>query len=101
MVAEVFPAGAAVFAGAVGGVQPGDADARAEWETGVYGFDCADDLMAGDQGRFARGEFGFDDVEVGTADAAGFDAHVSKPVDPAELIIMVNGLLEKSSASKI
>ena len=28
--------------------------------------------------------------------AAGFNAHVSKPVDPAELIIMVNGLLEKS-----
>lgn len=27
--------------------------------------------------------------------AAGFNAHVSKPVDPAELIIMVNGLLEK------
>src|SRR6267142_5421822 len=30
--------------------------------------------------------------------AAGFDAHVSKPVDPAELVIMVNGLLEKTSA---
>ena len=29
--------------------------------------------------------------------AAGFDAHVSKPVDPAELVIMVNGLLEKTS----
>ena len=27
--------------------------------------------------------------------AAGFDAHVSKPVDPAELVIMVKGLLEK------
>ncbi|HMG74942.1 MAG TPA: GAF domain-containing protein [Pyrinomonadaceae bacterium] len=32
--------------------------------------------------------------------AAGFDAHVSKPVDPAELVIMVNGLLEKTSATK-
>jgi len=29
--------------------------------------------------------------------AAGFNAHVSKPVDPAELIVMVNGLLQKSS----
>jgi len=29
--------------------------------------------------------------------AAGFDAHVSKPVDPAELVIMVNGLLEKKA----
>jgi CheY-like chemotaxis protein len=29
--------------------------------------------------------------------AAGFDAHVSKPVDPAELVIMVNGLLKKTT----
>jgi len=32
--------------------------------------------------------------------AAGFNAHVSKPVDPAELVIMVNGLLEKTSRAK-
>jgi len=32
--------------------------------------------------------------------AAGFNAHVSKPVDPAELVIMVNGLLEKTSEAK-
>jgi PAS domain S-box-containing protein len=32
--------------------------------------------------------------------AAGFNAHVSKPVDPAELIIMVNGLLQNSSRTK-
>jgi CheY-like chemotaxis protein len=32
--------------------------------------------------------------------AAGFDAHVSKPVDPAELILLVNGLLEKNSATR-
>jgi CheY-like chemotaxis protein len=32
--------------------------------------------------------------------AAGFNAHVSKPVDPAELVIMVNGLLEKTSGAK-
>jgi CheY-like chemotaxis protein len=32
--------------------------------------------------------------------AAGFDAHVSKPVDPAELVIMVNGLLEKTASGK-
>jgi len=31
--------------------------------------------------------------------AAGFNAHVSKPVDPAELIVMVNGLLQKSSGA--
>jgi PAS domain S-box-containing protein len=32
--------------------------------------------------------------------AAGFDAHVSKPVDPAELEIMVNGLLQKNAGAK-
>lgn len=32
--------------------------------------------------------------------AAGFDAHVSKPVDPAELVIMVNGLLEKRAEAE-
>lgn len=31
---------------------------------------------------------------------AGFNAHVSKPVDPAELVIIVNGLLEKTSGAK-
>ena len=33
--------------------------------------------------------------------AAGFNAHVSKPVDPAELIIMVNGLLQSPSRAKV
>jgi CheY-like chemotaxis protein len=32
--------------------------------------------------------------------AAGFNAHVSKPVDPAELVIMVNGLLQKTAGAK-
>ena len=32
--------------------------------------------------------------------AAGFNAHVSKPVDPAELVIIVNGLLEKTSGAE-
>jgi PAS domain S-box-containing protein len=32
--------------------------------------------------------------------AAGFNAHVSKPVDPAELVIVVNGLLGKTAGSK-
>jgi CheY-like chemotaxis protein len=30
-----------------------------------------------------------------TAIAAGFDAHVSKPVDPKELLTLVEGLLQK------
>lgn len=32
--------------------------------------------------------------------AAGFNAHVSKPVDPAELVIVVNGLLGKTVGAK-
>jgi CheY-like chemotaxis protein/anti-sigma regulatory factor (Ser/Thr protein kinase) len=39
-------------------------------------------------------------TDAKTALAAGFNAHVSKPVDPAELAIMVNGLLERTAASK-
>ncbi len=35
-----------------------------------------------------------------TALAAGFNAHVSKPVDPAELISMVKALLEKNQSAK-
>jgi PAS domain S-box-containing protein len=35
--------------------------------------------------------------EAKAALAAGFDAHVSKPVEPAELVIMVNGLLKRTS----
>ena len=35
-----------------------------------------------------------------TALAAGFNAHVSKPVDPAELISMVKSLLEKNQSTK-
>ncbi len=38
--------------------------------------------------------------DANAAIAAGFDAHVSKPVDPAELVIMVNGLLERTSSAK-
>ena len=35
-----------------------------------------------------------------TALAAGFNAHVSKLVDPAELVIMINGLLDQTGAEK-
>jgi CheY-like chemotaxis protein len=35
-----------------------------------------------------------------TALGAGFNAHVSKPVDPAELVIVVNGLLGKTEGAK-
>src|SRR5581483_3908490 len=38
--------------------------------------------------------------DVRTAMAAGFDAHVSKPVDPAELTTIVNKLLKKSGRAE-
>src|SRR5262249_21770506 len=38
--------------------------------------------------------------DVRTALAAGFDAHVSKPVDPAELLTLIRSLLKKSSESQ-
>ncbi len=38
--------------------------------------------------------------EAKTAIAAGFNAHISKPVDPAELVLMVNALLAKAGEAK-
>jgi PAS domain S-box-containing protein len=38
--------------------------------------------------------------DVKAALDAGFNAHVSKPVDPAELVLVVNGLLAKTAGSK-
>jgi hypothetical protein len=74
-IAEVFAARRAELALAAGAVEPGDADAPACLGAGAF----ADDLMAGNDGGQARGEFAFDDVEVRAADAAGvdFDEHLA------------------------
>src|SRR5579864_9272849 len=77
MVAKIFRAGAAVGAGSVGVVKPGNADARAEvegLESRSESFHDANDLMTGDHRRFALRQFAFDDVEIGAADAAAVDA---------------------------
>ena len=79
MIAEIFPAGAAEFAGEVRAVKPRHADARAPRETMralAQFFDDADDLVAGNHRRFARRQFAFHHVEIGAADAAA--AHAQK-----------------------
>jgi hypothetical protein len=76
-IAKIFVAGAAVFAGAVGTMQPGYADARARLKarcTLTKLFDLAYDLMAGNYGRFAKGKFAFDNVQIGAADTTHLHA---------------------------
>jgi hypothetical protein len=78
MVAEIFFAGAAIFAGLVGFVQPGDSYAGAKGESSralAEFFYDADYLMSWDHWRFARREFSFDYVQIGAADSAHFYAH--------------------------
>ena len=67
--------------------------------------DLADDLMAGDQRAAERGEFAFDDVQVGPADPARADAQQHVPrLDPRlGNILMTSGLFrlfENSSSHK-
>ena len=67
---------AAEGAGAVDATEPGDSDAIADADrvnARAEFFDARDDLVAG-RNRFAQGlEFARGDVEIGAADAAGFN----------------------------
>jgi hypothetical protein len=77
MVAEILHPGAAVFAGLIRLVQPGNPDARADGEPprALAGrFDDADDLVTWNHRGFARREFPFDHVQIGAADAARLHA---------------------------
>jgi hypothetical protein len=63
-------------ADAAGVSEPGDADAVADAMGGDVGADevnAADDLMAGDDRIWDAGQFRVDDVEIGSAHAAGAD----------------------------
>jgi hypothetical protein len=58
-------------------VQPGNANASSQTESlspWTVFFHDANDLVAGNYGRFARRELTFDHVQVRAADAAGADA---------------------------
>ena len=68
----------AVLACAVGAMQPRDAHPRAELKffcVDAHIFNYADDLMAGNQQRFPRGEFAFNHMKIGAADTTIADAN--------------------------
>ncbi len=76
VVAEVLAVFAAEGAGAVGSAEPRDAGAVADLnrtDVGAEFFDAPDDLVARCDGVAQRRQFSQGDVEVGAADAAGFD----------------------------
>ena len=78
VVAEVFMPGFAGAAMAAGVAQPGYADPVPGAERDCRAAcldDGADDLMAGDEGQLRMGQLAVHHVKVGTADAAGVDAH--------------------------
>ena len=78
MIAEIFPSRAAVFAGLVGAVQPGNANAVPDTmavRAIAQLFHRANHLMSGNHGRFARRQFAFDDVQIGAAHTARADAN--------------------------
>ncbi len=80
-VAEIFAPAPAIGAGSVGVAEPGDADPRAELEVDAFArrLDPADDLVPRHDRQFGIGQFAIDDMQVGAADAAGFDANENLP----------------------
>ena len=76
VVAEILAVLAAERAGAVDAAEPGDAGAMTDADgvdAGAEFFDAADDLVAGRDSVAQRRQLAGGDVEVGAADAAGFD----------------------------
>ena len=76
VVAEILAVFAAERAGAVGSAKPGDAGAGADVDradAGAEFLDATDDLVPGCDGIAQRPQFAGGDVEIGPADAAGFD----------------------------
>lgn len=74
--AEVFEAACAERAGSAGFPQPGDTDAVADLEaadSGAFGDDTSDDLMAENAGQLGYRQAAFDFVQFGMADAADAD----------------------------
>ncbi len=86
MIAEIFPAFAAVAATAAGPAEPGNADAHAgrkRVNAGADGIDPADDFVARYDGQFRIWQFAIDDVQVGAAYPAGSDCAPSPHRRPA------------------
>ena len=78
MVAKILAALVAIEAMAAGVRQPGNADPLADGEIldpGAEPLDQADHLVAGNDRQPRIGQLAVDDVQIGAADAAGFDAN--------------------------
>lgn len=78
VVAKIFRAAPTEFAIAIGVVQPGNSDARADGKPACARsqlFNEADDLVAWNDRRFLRDQFPFNDMEIGAADTTKGDAH--------------------------
>jgi hypothetical protein len=72
VVAKILCAGTAEFAGAIGVVQPGNSYPCANGKPGCAEasfLDETDDLVPGNDGRFLRNQFPFNNMQVGTTDA--------------------------------
>ena len=76
MIAQIFPALAAIWTTPASPAQPGNADAHAGFEridACTDGIDAADDFMARHDREFGIWQFAVDDVKVGAANAASGD----------------------------
>ena len=77
-VAEIFLSATAVFAGAIGLVQPGDAHRRSNSKplgTGPEFLDDANHLIPGNYRRHLRWKFSFDHMQVRPTDSAHLHTH--------------------------
>ena len=96
VVTKVFHSGPAVFASLIGAVKPGNSDARADLKSFcavAKFFDHSDGLMPRNYGRFARRQFTFDNVQIGSANAAHF--HADENLALARLGVRGVGELER------
>ena len=80
--AEIFEMAAAIFADAIGRMQPRNADAISGVvlaNSSTDGIDVADDLMAWIDWAFVRRKIAFDDVQISMAKTAGRNLHAHPP----------------------
>jgi len=79
-IAEVFLAGPAIAAGAIGAEEPRHSDPISLTElegARTAGFDHSDDLMAGDERKFRKLQLAFNRVQVSVTDSAATDGHTN------------------------
>jgi hypothetical protein len=75
-IAEIFAAGQTIGTMAAGVAEPRDADTHADAQPlDADRIDAANDFMARNNWQFRIWQFAVDDVQIGTADAAGGDLY--------------------------